>query len=52
MNVLKTIENIVRIKNEIGEIRAKLEHYERELDGAAGELIEFLKHKKIIEPKS
>jgi hypothetical protein len=52
MNVLKTIEKIVRIKNEIGEIRAKLEHYERELDFAAGELIEFLKHKKIIEPKS
>jgi cell division protein FtsL len=51
MNVIKKIERLVQIKNEIRKMRQTLEFQEKELDGIAGELVEFLMHKKIIEPR-
>jgi tetrahydromethanopterin S-methyltransferase subunit G len=51
MNVIKILEKIVKSKNEIREVRQKLEHVERELDAHVAEMIEFLRFKRIIESK-
>jgi hypothetical protein len=52
MNVLKTVERLVVIRDEIRAVKEKLEHHQRELDGVASELIEFLKQQQIIETRT
>jgi hypothetical protein len=51
MNVLKNIENIVRVKEELYEMQKKTEHLRREIDNNIGEIIEFLKWKELIRVK-
>lgn len=52
MNVLKICEELVKTRDEIRDIRIKLEAKERKIDTITDELIEFLKYKKIIETRS
>lgn len=52
MNPLKIIEELVKVREEIRETRLKLEHFERQIDYLSSELIEFLKHKRIIETRT
>lgn len=51
MNVLKNIENLVKIKDELHEIQKKTEHLQREIDSNVAEIIEFLKWKQLIQVK-
>jgi ElaB/YqjD/DUF883 family membrane-anchored ribosome-binding protein len=51
VNLIRSVENIVRLKNELREMRDKLEHIMRELDAEAGEIIGLLKAKNMIETK-
>jgi cell division protein FtsL len=52
MNPLKIIEKLIKTRDELQEISRNLHHKERELDQLAGELLEFLKHKRIIETRT
>jgi hypothetical protein len=52
MNPIKILENLVKIKDELRETRLKIEHYERQIDYSVSEMIEFLKHKRIIESRT
>lgn len=52
MNVIKTLEKIVRIKDEIGEISRKLDHQRNELDKCTYEIIEYLKMKRLVETRT
>lgn len=52
MNPLKVVEGLVKTREEIREIRHRLEQKEREIDSLADELIEFLKHKRLIEART
>lgn len=49
MNILKKIETIVRVRDELHEVQKKVEHLQRELDGTAAELIGLLKEKGYLE---
>lgn len=49
MNILKKIETIVRVRDELHEVQKKVEHLQRELDGTASEIIGFLKEKGYLE---
>jgi ElaB/YqjD/DUF883 family membrane-anchored ribosome-binding protein len=51
VNPIKSVENIVRLRDELREMRDKLEHIMRELDAEAGEIIRFLKANNMIETK-
>jgi len=47
---IKKIEDIIRVRDELYDVQRKIEHLRRELDGAATEIISFLKengHLKI-----
>lgn len=52
MNVIKVIESLIRIREELDETKNKIEHLRRELDGQTNDLIEFLKDKRIIETRT
>ena len=52
MNVIKVIESLIRIREELEETKGKIEHLRRELDGQTNDLIEFLKDKRIIETRT
>lgn len=52
MNPLKIVEELIKTRDELKEISRTLYHKEKELDRLASELIEFLKHKKIIETRT
>jgi cell division protein FtsL len=41
----------VKIKEELRQTRKQIENNEREIDYAVSEIIEFLKHKRIIETR-
>jgi hypothetical protein len=43
MSSLNIVKRIVLLRKDIQAVREKLEHYERELDGLASELVEYLK---------
>lgn len=51
MNPIEIVEKIVAVKDEIREIKLKLEHHQRCLDHIADDLIEYLKYKKLIESR-
>jgi cell division protein FtsL len=51
MDVLKPIGTILKVRDELYDLRKKVEHHEKVLDNAVSELIECLKHRKIIEEK-
>lgn len=51
MNPLEIVEKIVMVKDEIREIKNKLEHQQKRLDNLAGDLIEYLKYKRLIESR-
>lgn len=52
MNPLKVAEGLIKTRDEIREIRLRLEAKEKEIDRLADDLIEFLKHKRLIETRS
>lgn len=52
MNVIKVIESLIRIRDELDETKSKIEHLRRELDAQTNDLIEFLKDRRIIETRS
>jgi hypothetical protein len=43
VNILKKIEDIIKVRDELHEIQKKVEYLRRELDGTAAELIGFLR---------
>lgn len=47
--VMKRIEDIVRVRDELHAVQRKVEHLQRELDGAAAEIIGFLKRNGHLE---
>lgn len=51
MNILKKIEDIIRVRDELYEVQKKVEYLRRELDGSAAELIGFLKEVGYLEKK-
>lgn len=52
MNIIKVLESLIRVRDELEETKNKIEHLRRELDIHTGELIEFLKDKRIIETRT
>jgi hypothetical protein len=52
VNVIKVIESLIRIREELEETKGKIEHLRRELDGQTNDLIEFLKDRRIIETRT
>lgn len=52
MDVIKILEKIVGVRQEVLKVSEQLDHLQKELDLQVYEMIEFLKHKKIIETKS
>lgn len=52
MNVIRTLEEIIKIRDEITDISKSLEYRGRELDKKVHDLIEFLKAKRIIETRT
>lgn len=51
MDVIKILENIVKIRQEVLEVSDQLKHLQNELDLQIADMVEFLKHKRIIETK-
>lgn len=49
MKILKNVETIVKIKEELYDLQKKIEHLRRELDGTAAEIIGFLKENGHLE---
>jgi hypothetical protein len=52
MEIIKIVESLVKIRDQVDETKNKLEFLRRELDVQTGLLIEFLKHKRIIETRT
>jgi hypothetical protein len=52
MNPLKIIEELIKIKEEMRGVRLKIEHFERQIDHLSGDMLEYLKHKRIIETRT
>ena len=52
MNVIKVIESLIRIREELEETKGKIERLRRELDAQTNDLIEFLKDRRIIETRT
>ena len=51
MNPLEIVEKIIEVKDEIREIKNKLDYQQKRLDNLAGDLIEYLKYKRLIESR-
>jgi hypothetical protein len=51
MSIIKKIEDIIRIRDELYEVEKKVEHLRREMDGTAAELLGFLKEKGLIQTR-
>lgn len=51
MSIIKKIEDLIRIRDELYEVQRKMEHLRRELDGTAAELLGFLEEKGFLERK-
>lgn len=49
MKILKQVENIIRVREELYDLQRKADHLRRELDGVAAELMGFLKEKGHLE---
>lgn len=49
MNILKQVESIIRVREELYELQKKAEHLQRELDGVAAEIVGFLKENGHLE---
>jgi hypothetical protein len=47
--MIKIVEEIVKVRDELYEIQRKIEHLHKQLDGAAGDIIVLLKNKGEIE---
>jgi FtsZ-binding cell division protein ZapB len=43
MNIVKKIETIIKVREELYELQKKAEHLQRELDSAASEIVGFLR---------
>ena len=49
--ILKNVERIVKIKEELYELQSKIEYLRRELDGTAAEIVGFLKENGYLEKR-
>ena len=45
------MEELIKVKDELYEAQKVIEHSRRQIDHLTAELIEFLKHKRIIETR-
>lgn len=52
MNVIKTLEKICRVREEMNKISRALEHQQNELDKCTHEIIEYLKMKRLVESRT
>lgn len=52
MNVIKILEEIVEIRDEINEVARKLEFQSKILDKKVYDLLEFLKMKRLVETRT
>lgn len=52
MNVIKILQKIVLIREEMGELSRKLDYQRNELDKCTHEIIEYLKMKRLIESRT
>lgn len=52
MNVIKTLEKICRIREEMKKISRALEHQQQELDQCTHEIVEYLKMKRLVESRT
>lgn len=52
MDVIKTLQKIAEIRQEVLKVSDRLDHLQNELDHQIADMIEFLKQKGIIEMKS
>ncbi len=51
MDAIKILKDIVSVRQDLRRIQADLAHQERILDERIHDLIEFLKHKGIVETR-
>lgn len=52
MNPIKILEELIKVKEELRESRKKIEFSERQIEYLTDQMIEFLKHKRIIETRT
>lgn len=48
---IKKVEDIIRVRDELYEVQKKIEYLRRELDGAAAEIVGFLKDNGYLKTK-
>lgn len=48
---IKKLEDIIRVRDELYEVQQKVDFLRRELDGAAAEILGFLKEKGLIQTR-
>jgi hypothetical protein len=51
VDLVKIVSEMVKTKQEIYDISEKLKHHEGNLDKLIAELVEFLKHRRFLEPR-
>lgn len=51
MDIIKTLAELVKVKDDLHRIQKEIEWQARMVDRIAGDLIEFLKDKRLIESK-
>lgn len=49
MNIIKNIETVIKVREELYELQRKAEHLRRELDGVAVEFVRFLEDNGHLE---
>ncbi len=52
MNVIKTLEKICKVREEMNKISRALEYQQKELDKCTHEIIEYLKMKRLVESRT
>jgi hypothetical protein len=51
VDLVKIVSEMVKTKQEIYDISEKLKYHEGNLDKLIAELVEFLKHRRFLEPR-
>jgi hypothetical protein len=52
MNIIKTLEELVKVKDELYRLDKQIRWQADQVDRIAADLVEFLKDQRIIEPKT
>lgn len=51
MDLIKIMSEMVRVRDEIHELATKIDWKTKELDRLISEMVEFMKHRKLIESR-